>query len=148
MKTLKFFFISSFCNLSCCWKSSLYFLGPGDGSNSASESIVLVPGQDPVSCDKSVPPFPGPAVYGISGAEVSGSVTLCGGATHSGQYFGECYNYNKTTNLWLTSAPLRTPRAFGSATQVSDPLHYNTSSVKNVLDGRDEHVGGGRKDGW
>ena len=94
----------------------LFFLGPGDGSSSSSELISLSAESPPQSCSLELPPFPSSAVYGLVGGLTSSkNITLCGGASHDGTNFKECF----TTALdrrrgWSRFPSLLESRAFSS----------------------------------
>ena len=102
--------VSLFCHV--------FFLGPGDGSSSSSELLSFSPRSPPKSCSVNLPLFPSPAVYGsVGGLSSSRNITLCGGASHQGDNFKQCFSLNMDRKAWLEFPPLLEPRAFSSSNQ-------------------------------
>ena len=102
--------VSLFCHV--------FFLGPGDGSSSSSDLLSFSPRSPPKSCSVNLPLFPSPAVYGsVGGLSSSRNITLCGGASHQGDNFKQCFSLNMDRKAWLEFPPFLEPRAFSSSNQ-------------------------------
>ena len=92
-----------------------FFLGPGDGSSSSSELLSLSAKSPPQSCSVELPSFPSSAVYGLVGGLTSSkNITLCGGASHDGTTFKECFTTDLDRRGWSQYPSLLESRAFSS----------------------------------
>ena len=92
-----------------------FFLGPGDGSLSSSEILSLSADSPPQSCSVELPPFQSSAVYGLVGGLTSSkNITLCGGASHDGTNFKQCFTIDLDRRRWSRFPSLLESRTFSS----------------------------------
>ena len=99
-----------------------FFLGPGDGSSSSSEFLSLSAESPPQSCSIELPPIPSLAVYGLVGGLTSAkNITLCGGATHDGSDFKQCFTIDMDRGAWSRFPSLLESRTFSSSSSGLTP---------------------------
>ena len=79
------------------------------------EKKFSAPTPTPQSCSVELPHFPSSAVYGLVGGLTSSkNITLCGGASHDGTTFKECFTTDLDRRGWSQYPSLLESRAFSS----------------------------------
>ena len=69
---------------------------------------------------------------GMVGTLISGSPTLCGGYTSTGEYTADCVSYTFSTGLWEPSESMLTERGFASGVMLNETHWWITGGYNGT----------------